>query len=106
MDTQDWPRYRSHKVVKALEIETVMPRISGGIAVTAGGRDFDLPTVMFSRYSPVKGDFLVEYEDGYQSFSPRAAFLAGYTKVEDLPDLPDFNDGDDTQAALGHPARS
>jgi hypothetical protein len=35
---------------------------------------------MFTRYQPVKGDFYVVYEDGYQAFSPRKAFLDGYTK--------------------------
>jgi len=38
----------------------------------------ELPDAMFVRYVPVPGDFLVVYEDGYKSFSPRRAFLEGY----------------------------
>lgn len=104
-DAQAWPRYRSHKTVKALEIESIdKPNSAGGCRLVAGGWDFDLASAMFSRYTPVVGDYLVEYEDGYQSFSPRAAFLGGYTKIED--DAADFNEGEDTQAALGQRARS
>ena len=36
---------------------------------------------MTARYVPVPGDFWVQYEDGYQSISPRSAFLAGYVPV-------------------------
>jgi len=36
-----------------------------------------------SRYTPVRGDYLVEYEDGYRSVSPQKAFEDGYTLESD-----------------------
>ena len=84
------PRYVSHKHVWALEIETVeIPKVGDSFAANhrkLGFRDPDyapieVPAEMFSRYVPMPGDFYVVYEDGYKSFSPRKAFLEGYTKV-------------------------
>lgn len=43
----------------------------------------EVSSEMFSRYTPVAGDFYVVYADGYKSFSPRKAFLEGYK-----PDAP------------------
>ena len=40
------------------------------------------PENMTARYTPVVGDFWVIYEDGYQSISPRAAFLGGYVSCD------------------------
>ncbi|WP_339468145.1 hypothetical protein, partial [Pseudomonas lurida] len=34
---------------------------------------------------PNRGDFLVQYEDGYMSISPRKAFLDGYTLADAAP---------------------
>lgn len=77
----EMPRYTSHKTVHALEISAV------GDALADGGRSIafvekflgkTLPAAMFSRYVPVPGDFYVVYADGYESFSPRKAFLEGY----------------------------
>lgn len=78
----EMPKYVSHKTVWALEIETVSvgapyrmkPKDTGYAEIT-------LPAEMWSRYQPVAGDFYVQYADGYKSFSPRKAFLEGYTKV-------------------------
>jgi hypothetical protein len=36
---------------------------------------------LFARYVAKSGDYLVVYEDGYQSISPKVAFESGYTKV-------------------------
>ena len=74
------PRYRSHKQVWALEIATVHNnrltfRDAGYAAIAA-------PAEMFTRYTPVFGDFYVVYDDGYKSFSPRKAFVEGYTKID------------------------
>lgn len=74
----EMPRYKSHKKVWALEIDTV-----NGHRLTF--RDKGYASIlcdadMFSRYKPVAGDYYVQYDDGYKSFSPRKAFLDGYTK--------------------------
>jgi hypothetical protein len=78
------PRYISHKKVWALEIEAVGGGdYSQSVRLTfrdKGYGSIEVHPEMFSRYQPVPGDFYVEYADGYKSFSPRKAFLEGYTK--------------------------
>ena len=74
------PRYRSHKQVWALEIATV-----NGHKLTfrdAGYAPIMCDAPMFSRYTPVAGDFYVVYDDGYKSFSPAKAFREGYTRID------------------------
>ncbi|WP_439392345.1 hypothetical protein ACRQ5Q_22380 [Bradyrhizobium sp. PMVTL-01] len=85
------PRYRSHKTVAALEIDSIGVREAD---LTAGPSDYtrrltfrdagfapiNAPEEMFGRYIPAPGDFYVVYADGYKSFSPRKAFLEGYTR--------------------------
>jgi hypothetical protein len=84
------PSYTCHKRVKALEIRRVgsycpSPHDSSVVVrpvvfVETELQSVYLPAIMFDRYTPEPGDFLVIYEDGYQSFSPRKAFLEGYAK--------------------------
>jgi hypothetical protein len=79
---KDVPLYKSHKTVRALEIMSCVPLTSGGCVISFFGDRFPSQTCgaeMFARYQPVCGDFYVIYEDGYRSFSPRKAFLEGYT---------------------------
>ena len=81
----DIPKYKCHKEVQAAEIHM----ISGGSLNTIITFDdcepitytLDEYAKMIARYKPKRGDFLVIYEDGYQAFSPREAFLAGYSKI-------------------------
>lgn len=76
----EMPRYRSHKQVWALEIDTV-----NGHKLTfrdAGYAAIMCDAAMFSRYTPVPGDFYVQYDDGYKSFSPAKAFKEGYTRID------------------------
>lgn len=83
----EMPRYQSHKQVWALEIDTISERLpytkddrkltfrdKGYASITCDG-------AMFTRYTPVPGDYYVQYDDGYKSFSPRKAFLDGYSKL-------------------------
>lgn len=72
------PRYKSHKTVWALEIADV----TGTVLMFAekGYAPIEASVEMFSRYTPAIGDFLVIYEDGYKSFSPRKAFIEGYSR--------------------------
>jgi hypothetical protein len=75
----EMPRYISHKMIWALEIDTV-----NGHDLSfrdKGYAPMHCAPEMFSRYTPVAGDFYVQYADGYKSFSPRKAFLDGYTRV-------------------------
>jgi hypothetical protein len=88
------PAYRSHKTVRALEISAVQAIVTAGDGVKTLIFFFDrtvpnyvADAAMTARYQPVCGDFLVFYDnsDGtsYASFSPRKAFLTGYTRVPD-----------------------
>jgi hypothetical protein len=85
--TKEMPLYTCHKRVRALEIKEVHHfriDVANGAAVRTivfEDRSLDLPADMFTRYIPVSGDFYVVYEDGYESFSPRNAFLDGYTET-------------------------
>lgn len=81
-DTSNMPRYVSHKRVHALEIKEVRQHYhSSGEALVKFSDDSTrvLSPSLFTRYIPIPGDFYVVYEDGYESFSPRQAFLDGYT---------------------------
>jgi len=76
--TNGLQRFQSIKQVLAGEITEVVP---AGCYVKEMGGDAVLRIYvenMTARYTPVVGDFWVVYDDGYQSISPREAFLAGY----------------------------
>jgi hypothetical protein len=79
-----WPRYECHKKVWALKIHSIstMDPDDNSRLVYFQGTCFPpilCPGAMFARYIPVEGDYLVVYEDGYKSFSPKQAFEEGYT---------------------------
>jgi hypothetical protein len=74
--------YRSVKIVKAGEITEVVP--AGCYVREADGSSVlrAYEPKMTERYTPEPGDFWVVYSpDGYQSISPRAAFLGGYVST-------------------------
>lgn len=84
--SREMPKYVSHKTIWALEISSVTHRTDGSgdwniEFADEGYAAMKAPAEMFSRYKPVAGDYYVQYVDGYKSFSPRKAFLEGYTKV-------------------------
>lgn len=74
----EMPRYKSHKTVWALEIADVDGTVLS--FKEPGYASIDAPPELWARYQPVPGDFYVQYADGYKSFSPRRAFLEGYTR--------------------------
>lgn len=83
---REMPRYRSHKEVHALEIAGVSPVDGTADDFTMffqehGFAPIRVNRTLFSRYMAVRGDFYVVYEDGYESISPRQAFLDGYTAI-------------------------
>lgn len=76
--------FRSHKQVRAAEILSAIRVANNDRVVTFVDPSIEaitVPAEVFSRYVPVKGDFLVVYPDGYQSISPRKTFLEGYSEV-------------------------
>lgn len=83
--SMEMPRYRSHKQVWALEIATVdLHKLTFR---DAGYAPIVCDATMFSRYTPVPGDFYVVYDDGYKSFSPAKAFKEGYTRIDKVADV-------------------
>jgi hypothetical protein len=74
----EMPKYRSHKIIWALEIKAVDGHHLS--FVEPGYADIDADPAMFSRYTPVPGDRYMVYPDGYKSFSPKKAFEEGYTR--------------------------
>lgn len=83
----DAPLYRSHKTVRALKIKDVEPGRRDGAGpgatlVFEDDRYEPLPvseTWDHKHEQPKEGGYFVIYEDGYESWSPAAAFELGYT---------------------------
>lgn len=76
----EMPLWKSHKKVHALQIDRVEgDQIHFVEAKTYGPRK--VTNGLFSRYTPVHGDYFVVYEDGYESISPRQPFEDGYTRL-------------------------
>jgi hypothetical protein len=82
----DWPVYRSHKLVRAAQIDSGVVMLADGKAsmLLAFHDEAIVDQAVVARYKPVPGDYLVQYEDGYLSISPKAAFEGGYTFVPSL----------------------
>lgn len=85
------PRYRPHKTVYALKVSRV--------EVMAGEENERLQNVILhfedatfsprkistlNRPKPTIGWYMVEYEDGYISFSPANSFEDGYTRISGM----------------------
>ena len=82
------PRYRCHKEVEALRIKEVHPAGDGIDLI------FDPPfaprrvtEAWIMRHAPCHGGYWVCYADGYESFSPGAAFEVGYSLIPEPPAL-------------------
>ncbi len=90
MDNQDtgamtpMPIYKCHKKVYALKIAGIsLPQNAAGdaeLAFEGGGFAPRLmPREWLDKHNPEVGGYLVQYEDGYISYSPAKAFEDGYT---------------------------
>ena len=81
----EMPRYQSHKKVWALQINAVDWTDLGGkprlVFVEPGYASIEVEPELFSRYTPVQGDYYVVYDDGYKSISPAKVFEEGYTRI-------------------------
>lgn len=78
------PRYRSHKIVRAAPILR-FGRDPGEVVLDVPGGEVTLllPPGIFARARPVAGDYIVIYEGGYASWSPKIVFEGGYTVIEE-----------------------
>jgi hypothetical protein len=80
----DWPRYVSHKEVRAMPITGVTH--TGTILVGSRHTVFQ-PTEPAMAARAEVGGYAVIYSDGFRSISPKKAFEDGYTRmVGDAPD--------------------
>ena len=79
------PRWRSHKVVEGFKIVGFMLEPGQRARLTGCGPDGVCSVVVSKAYidkhAPKVGGYYVRYEDGYESWSPAAAFEAGYTEI-------------------------
>lgn len=73
-------RYQCHKQVFAAKILSIADRT----LYLENGSEFTCPWSMLARILPVPGDYLVTYDDGYQSVSPGKAFEEGYSEIEPI----------------------
>jgi hypothetical protein len=81
----DLPRYRCHKEVCALKILDV-DLIVEGVHCGSATLTFEPPFLPIrvsenwvAKHDPRPGGYYVVYDDDYKSFSPAAAFEAGYS---------------------------
>lgn len=76
-------RYVSHKIVEAGVIIGISQGpdidVAPWVDVEGFGR-INVPRGFTARGTPEIGDYLVKYEDGYLSWSPKEAFEQGYTE--------------------------
>ena len=81
--------YQCHKIVNAAVIKEVTGAYQKGadLALVIGlpGTDIEMPYLavadMVARYEPKAGDYVVLYENGYVSISPKQQFDEGYTQI-------------------------
>lgn len=101
METQrEMPKYRCHKEVYALKIKEVIkhahpdPKANdaefeaseafGGAHLFPEAKGYGpIPVTAdwYRKHAPQPGGYYVQYEDGYTSYSPAAAFESGYTLI-------------------------
>lgn len=82
--SKEMPRYICHKTVWAIQIAGVEMQTDGTARIhpsDIGYSSFRLTSDEVRRFKPQAGGYLVTYDDGYKSYSPQAAFEAGYTKL-------------------------
>lgn len=98
-DEVEMPRYRSHKIVHALKIKSIVscvrvgdfdfpgdhiPNPTGALIYPeeAGYGPVSVDLAYMEKHKPQIGGYYVVYPDGYKSWSPAQAFESGYTRVE------------------------
>lgn len=81
--------YKSHKTVRAFKISSVRKQCDGSAVIFSdsvahiAGEDpgVEVSKEYIDKHNPYPGGYWVEYEDGYQSFSPAGAFEQGYSEI-------------------------
>jgi len=88
MATTPMPQYQSHKKVWALKIISVEQVGTDStidenpiVVIEFEGRFANKEFNLHGKPTPEAGWYYVQYPDGYESFSPAAAFEEGYTLI-------------------------
>lgn len=81
-------RWQCHKVVQAARIIDITTTPDDAVVLHLDDPELgDIPvTKNFEwcrKHNPEAGGYFVRYEDGYESFSPKEAFEAGYTRADE-----------------------
>lgn len=85
MSEAEMPKYQCHKKVWALKIKKVVVNSDGTAVVTPsekGFGEFDLESGYVNKHKPQAGGYYVQYEGGYESYSPEDAFESGYSLIK------------------------
>ncbi|HEH1527031.1 MULTISPECIES: hypothetical protein [Klebsiella] len=79
----EMPKYQCHKKVWALKIQQVYSVGTQNFIVPAdyGYDDFPVSQEYIDKHKPQEGGYYVQYEDGYESYSPAEAFESGYSRI-------------------------
>ncbi|MGK9174121.1 hypothetical protein KXR87_12950 [Yokenella regensburgei] len=81
----EMPRYQCHKKVWALKIKAIKVMTDGTGVITPeedGFGDFDVESWYIEKHLPQAGGYYVQYEGGYESYSPAEAFESGYSIIK------------------------
>ena len=88
MKKEQIPQWECHKKVRAFKIhQIVKDTIVGGYLLAGEPHPTEVTKAhhvsddYFKKHCPAPGGYYVQYEDGYESYSPAKAFENGYTKV-------------------------
>jgi len=77
-------RYQCFKIVEAAKIVEVRDlHLATAWLVLESGGEIRVDAAYLGKHHPEAGGYFVRYGDGYESFSPAAAFEAGYTRIDD-----------------------
>jgi len=78
------PTYTCHKQVGALKIRSIDVHYTAEHAIFTPADEsyapFSVSRAYMAKHVPEAGGYYVRYKDGYESFSPAAAFEEGYTR--------------------------
>ena len=80
------PHWKCHKVVQAGRISLMARDEPNGMLMVhaePSNMPFAVPLDFLRRHNPEIGGYFTVYEDGYISYSPAAAFEAGYSLIID-----------------------
>lgn len=84
MKLEDMPRWKCHKVVRAMKISGV-DRSLLRLYLDGGRQTIGVTQTWWEKNNPAAPGYYVVYNDGYASWSPAGAFEDGYTLLDGAP---------------------